>query len=594
MLRQSPHLGTAHKAMTDIQAWRSKLLQQIEAAGLLQRPRRVELEHGVPGLAGRVDVEGRWVGIALNVDPLRFHRLPTFILRPPDALGFIPHIDQGGVICFLEEEGIIFDRRRPLDVIRDCLLHVRRTLREGVTNTSQDDLVNEFEVYWARLDNRISAISDLAGADLNQAAEVCVASSPHATYLRIAHDSVRIPHVPDLFVTTGPWSAHRALYLPLEPDLILLPPQSEPPFWGSDGVRRLLSHCSAENRALLEGLLQKRGYTHQFLIVRLPRPAGDAAFFGVRFEQLRDRHPLLNTDTVEAIRPMVIFRRDRHYLVQRGGGHMELAGRRVLLIGCGAVGGHLAFEVSRAGIEHLHLVDPDTLRPENTYRHVLGKDCWGKEKAVMLQYALRSQLPFSKAKAFVTTIEQALADGTINLAAYDLIISAIGNPTSELALNEKVRCGTDGPPIIFTWVDPYGIGGHAVLTGMDGAAGCFECLYTGADDKDALHNRASFAAPNQVFRRSLAGCDTLYTPYGSLDAAQTAQTAARLALDVLIGRVEKNHVRSWKGDPTAFTDQGFILSDRYSLSLDELEQRKTDFAHPSCPVCRALSRGAQS
>lgn len=579
--------------MATIQSWRNNLLRSIESAGLLQRPHRVELDHGVPGLVGRVDVEGRWVEIVINVDPLRFNRLPRFTLRPPEALGFIPHIDPGGVICFLEEEGIIFDQRRPLDVIRDCLLHVRRTLREGVTKTNQHDLVNEFEVYWTRLDNRIFAISDLEVVDPDQAAEVFVASSPHAAYLRITADPVLIPHLPDSFATTGPWSAYHALYLPIELDTILLPPQSETPFWGVDGVRRLLKHCSAENRVRLEALLQKRAYTHQYLIVRLPRPAGDAAFFGVRFEALRDQHPLLNADTAGAIKPMVIFRRDRHYLVQRGGGQVEIAEKRVLLIGCGAVGGHIAFELSRAGVEHLHLVDSDTLRPENTYRHVLGKSCWGKEKAVALKHVLRSQIPFSKAEAFVESIEQEIAKEAVNLTTYDLIISAIGNPTSELALNAVVRGRNSGPPVIFTWVDPYGIGGHAVLTGLDGAAGCFECLYTKANNDDTLHNRASFAAHNQVFRRSLAGCDSLYTPYGSLDAAQTAQIATRLALDVLMGRAQANRVHSWKGDTSAFTAQGFTLSDRYSLSLDKLKQLETCFASPTCPVCQGILDGAR-
>jgi hypothetical protein len=254
------------------------------------------------------------------------------------------------------------------------------------------------------------------------------------------------------------------LYLPLESGTRLLPPQSDPPFWGSDGIGWLLYHCSAENRERLEALLQQRNYTHKYLIARLPRPAGDAVFFGVRFEELGAKHPLYNNDTARAITPIYIHRRDRRYLVQRGGGQVALAEKRVLLIGCGAVGGHIAFELSRAGVEHLDLVDADVMSADNSYRHVLGKKYWGVAKAEALEGALRAQLPFSKAKAFVGTIEQLIARNKIDLLNYNLIVSAIGNPTSELALNELVRRKEGGPPIIFTWVDPYGIGGHAVLT----------------------------------------------------------------------------------------------------------------------------------
>jgi hypothetical protein len=581
--------------MPDLQTWRRNLFRAIEEAGLLRQARRIELENGAQALVGRLEVEGRSVEIAINIDPLWHNRLPLFILRPLDALGYIPHIDPEGVICFLEEEGIIFDRNRPLDVVQECLLHVQRTLQAGATGRNRQDFVNEFEVYWARLDSPLLALSNLELADPEQVAEVFVGSSPNArAILRITHDAAQIPHVSIASSEYGPWSAFPALYLPLEPGTMLLPPQSEKPFWGVDGARWLLTHCSATNRERLENLLQQRGYSHQYLIVRLPRPEGDAAYFGIRFEELGARHPLVHADTSRAIRSISIFRRDKPYLVRRGGGHLVLAEKRVLLIGCGAVGGHLAFELSRAGIEQLHLVDPEDLEPENTYRHVLGRSYWGVKKAVALMRALRAQLPFSKAEAFDSTIEKVIDAGRIDLSTYDVILSAIGNPTSELALNEKVRRSVGGPPIVFTWVDPYGIGGHAVLTGLSGSAGCFECLYTGTDSAEHLHNRASFAAPGQVFRRSIAGCSSLYTPYGSLDASQTAQLAARLALDILLGRAQTNQVRSWKGDASEFTAEEFILSDRHSMSLEKLEKLGIDFASELCPICQAMQLKVRS
>jgi len=376
------------------------------------------------------------------------------------------------------------------------------------------------------------------------------------------------------------------LYLPLDSGTRLLPPQSDPPFWGVDGIGRLLHHCSAENRERLEALLQQRDHTHKYLIARLPRPAGDAVFFGVRFEELGEKHPLANTDTASAITPIYIHRRDRRYLVQRGGGQVALAEKRVLLIGCGAVGGHVAFGLSRAGVEQLHLVDPEVLEPENTYRHVLGKSYWGVEKAIALQRALRAQLPFSRAESFVDTIEQLMASNAVDVFAYDIIVSAVGNPTSELALNERARRKISSPPVVFAWAEPYGIGGHAVLTGIAGPPGCFECLYTGSDT-EYLHNRASFAASGQVFRRSTAGCHSLYTPYGSLDAEQTAQLATRLAVETLVGRAQENRICSWKGDSAAFVAEGFKLSGRYRQSLDKLKQLETSFASDICPVCRS-------
>lgn len=185
----------------------------------------------------------------------------------------------------------------------------------------------------------------------------------------------------------------------------------------------------------------------------------------------------------------------------------------MLLLGCGSVGGSMAFALARAGIGALTLIDHDILTPENTYRHVLGKPHWGKRKAIAMQQTLPVQLPFIGVRAIPATIEAALDQGLIALNDFDLVVSALGNPTSELALNERARRNA-GPPIIYTWLEPLGIGGHAVLSGHGGEPGCFMCLYTRSDDTDGpLHNRAAFGKADQTYGRSLAGCSNLYTPY---------------------------------------------------------------------------------
>src|SRR5262245_37232324 len=204
---------------------------------------------------------------------------------------------------------------------------------------------------------------------------------------------------------------------------------------------------------------------------------------------------------------------------------MELESKRVLLLGCGSVGGHLAFLLARAGIGALTLVDHDIFTPENTYRHVLGKPFWGKPKALAMKQALTMQLPFIKVRAISETIEAALDQNLIQLNDFDLIVCALGNPTSELALNGRVRRHA-GPPIVFTWLEPLGIGGHALLSGHRGEPGCFACLYTRPDGSDGpMHNRAAFGAAGQSYGRSIAGCRNLYTPYGALDAIRTSELA---------------------------------------------------------------------
>ena len=92
---------------------------------------------------------------------------------------------------------------------------------------------------------------------------------------------------------------------------------------------------------------------------------------------------------------------------------MELESKRVLLLGCGSVGGHVAFALARAGIGALTLVDHDIFTAENTYRHVLGKPYWGTRKALAMKQALTAQLPFVSVRAIPTTIEAALEQNRV-------------------------------------------------------------------------------------------------------------------------------------------------------------------------------------
>ena len=47
--------------------------------------------------------------------------LPNIFIRPFDQLGFIPHIDKDGFVCYVQNEGLLLDRNNPVGIIRDAL-----------------------------------------------------------------------------------------------------------------------------------------------------------------------------------------------------------------------------------------------------------------------------------------------------------------------------------------------------------------------------------------------------------------------------------------------------------------------------------------
>jgi molybdopterin/thiamine biosynthesis adenylyltransferase len=239
-----------------------------------------------------------------------------------------------------------------------------------------------------------------------------------------------------------------------------------------------------------------------------------------------------------------------------------------------------------AGIGRLTLVDPDRFQPANIFRHVLGRSgVLTESKVAGLKQEIELKIPELNVFAVNSKIGAALKEDRVKLDGSSLIVVAIGNPTASLALNDTLLSLSGAPPVVFTWLEPYGLGGHALLTNtrIPGASGCFQCLLR--DDPElGLVNTADFAAPRQVFGRPDLGCSGAFVPYGDLDARETANLATRLIIDALRGRVPGHVLRSWRGDATDFRNAGFQTSPRYDL--ENVDKGGHGYCHDDCRFCK--------
>jgi molybdopterin-synthase adenylyltransferase len=561
------------------------VLQRIEELQLLKNARRVQ-DTALPGYAmleGEIAVEGRTATLRLVLGESFPLQLPLFFLRPWDALGFIPHVEASfGQICYLDAEGMVLDQHRPVALICDALQRTLKTLTDGIKGRNQVDFVDEFEVYWQRLPGVATVYNILD--PLEQVIEVTVVSKQNGDVWITTNeaDIAAFSNHPGRSATKR-WQ--QALYIPLEPNTIIVPPRSDRAFWSLNDIRKLCAHLNIQNQQRLRQLLKGRVRAREYVVFRLPHSLGGASLFGICFEGLGRYHPLHQRGTAKRLTPIALQRLERTYLVQRGGAAMNLSSKRMLLIGCGAVGGYLGLELARAGVGSLTFLDHDKLTKDNTFRHVLGRRYWGQNKAIALEHEVRAILPYVNVQSIPLSVEVALAQGQLNLANYDLIVVATGNPTIELMINERLHTLGSATCAIFTWTEPLGLGGHALLVNNSVAGGCFECLYTSPTDGYNLINRASFAGPGQSFGRALSGCGSLHTPYGSLDALQTAHLAARLAVDALTGKETGNPLCSWKGDATSFMEANFRVSERYEHTDSQLRHQRYSYQSVLCRIC---------
>jgi molybdopterin/thiamine biosynthesis adenylyltransferase len=561
-----------------------RLLTHFIESGVLGEAERLPDEEA--GAVGYAAVRGQKVRLRLKLPEGFPSALPNVYLEPWDALGFIPHVESSGKVCYFEKEGLVIDRRRPLVLLESALEEALDVLRRGVCGDNADEFAREFESYWLRLKG-VKPIVSLVESDGRTRRVLWARSNKlkkRKSYL--AEKQAQIEQFLSGEDVSGDYTMQNALFVPLRKEARVTPPRHDRPFWSASDLRSIVweNVCANDKKRLKRFCKKCSGHTG-IILLGLPKPDGTRALVGIYFEQEKDGHPLIESGVTKTLRPLYVDRRDQGYLVPRGGGDANLSEKEVLLVGCGAVGGHLAFGLARAGVLNLTIVDPDTLRPENTFRHVLGRLSWGRDKVTALKTMLDLQMPYMRVKAVPVSIESALAEGTVGFADFDLVVFATGNPTVELEMNERLCSSPEGPPSIHTWLEPYGIGGHALLTGNEREGACFECLYQNPGD-DAPYNRASFAAPGQSFGKTVSGCGSLFTPYGAADAARTATLAVRLAVDVLTGNEKGDPLHSWKGRSDAFEAAGFKLSHRYAHTKQQLHELRYAFADDDCPVCQ--------
>ncbi|WP_273483931.1 E2/UBC family protein [Desulforamulus ruminis] len=596
---------------------KNKVHEYLKKSDILAEVKEIQAEHINTkrkidfAFEGTLDIVNNKVPLQIAFDKFFPLCKPLFFLKKWDALGFIPHIEDDGFICYIHDEGLVLNQDDPVGVLDFCLTKAIKTLVDGVTGKNIEDFYNEFEAYWVRLEQSILAVSFIEITSYYK--EISVVYNPKMGKLILGDSYREILNLAKRICgeDNSPKSIGKAIYIPLRTHI--LPPAFNK-FWTPQDLRRtILDNISSSTRRMLKAYLNYKKVKRdslEFIILSIPLPNGNTAIIGIQLSHFHNLpndksksniypHPLNKIKALFNMKPITIQRFDKGYILPRAGSNHTLSDKKVLLIGCGSVGSHIALELVRAGVMNLTLVDKDLLHIENVYRHALGvsslfeavknkdkEEYYSLPKVIGLKREIESKFPYVLVMCHQDDIEELILDKMIEPSEYDLIVVALGNPTIELYLNSYFHSLLKCPPVIFTWLEAFGIGGHALLTKINNKVGCLNCLYLDSNGLNTdLFNRASFAEAGQFFGKIIAGCGSVFTPYGSMDAISTAILATRLATDTLLGREMDCPLLSWKGDSRIFLEQGYTLSERYKLSNGKLYNLRYAYKEDKCTVC---------
>lgn len=549
---------------------------------------------------GNIELDGKKARLRIELEESFPNTPPRFFLTPPMAFGRLPHVQPPhGYICSLPKEGLLLDRYNPEGVLREGYKRAILLLQQGCSGQNKWDFLNEFEAHWPQIIEETIIASeppflrpflDSYIIPSKQPKQIRLAYNKENKYVAFFDERDTTSQFTERVSTN--FESQDAIYVPLCSKAFFDLPHPERA-WSLQEVRELVhSHTTKETLPALEEMITWKPRKHEAILFGMPRPSGGHVLFGLllshTIENRAQEHPLFSHDELNIlINPFIVVRFDKDFILPRGGGIEELQQKSVIIIGCGSVGGHIASTLATSGIGRLTLIDHEIIESANIYRHNSGAVGVGLPKVYILKAELEAKVPFVKITPVAEMIQSIVETRFEFLKESSLVVVALGDPNLEFIINERFQQTKNSPPVLFTWLEPFGIGGHALLTN-NGAGGCLQCLYTASanDETWQLCNRAAFAAPGQDFTRSLTGCGRFYTPYSNIHAIKTATLASELATSYMQGYQHYNPLISWKGDATLLKKNGFTVSYRYQLTKEQLFEGCFGYINPVCPVCK--------
>lgn len=503
---------------------------------------------------------------------------------------FFPHIEEkNGKICYMEEDLYTFDYENPEGIISSCIDMAIKHIYNGKYGLNFSDFINEFESYWSRIDEQIDVESYIKVDENIRMIKAYVDKK----ILIYENDEDLKYFLQQRKQTHNTDCIQNAIYIALENSIGIFPPRHNQ-MWKIEEVRRIIRNNLSKNNLKKITLLLKKNKFTKFIIISFPNIKGERVVIGVccydffKFIKRKKLHPIITGFMNCRIIPLNIFRRDKNYLLNRGGALDCILEKRVLVLGCGSLGSHIIEQLINVGINNITIVDKDKFLLENIYRHVLGYDSLkieGSYKAEEMKNYLEKKYKNLKLNTVAYDLVDCIEDESLNLGEFDLIIIAIGNPNIEFYLNKKIQELSKKIPTIFTWNEPYGIGGHVLVSNNAKTGGCYECLYTDPKTGERiLKNRASLVDGAVDYSKKQGGCGSAFIPYSYLDSAQTAILCSRTVLEILTEKEVGNPLKTWKGKNL----YNIKTTRRYDLTEFELEETKYLYQNSKCKICREV------
>jgi len=414
------------------------------------------------------------------------------LLEMPESLKPIaPHINANGILCYAAEGTITLDIFDWPGQTLACLDRATEVLNQILAGEMVQDLAEEFYAYWTgeelclldfkKFESQGIQIAQLKSRSGHKVKLYVMTDDLNQAEIKLASMGYKI----DAFDCPGCMISTKAEPMPM--------------ITGNWPPKNVSESPTAHYAAVIqfsEAILTK---------------------------EYKKNNSIIEGIYASLVLPLSTFRIDEVYMAQRNQPNRQnLIGKKIILIGCGTIGGYLAELLVKSGAGsqggRLILSDYDLILPGNIGRHRLGVNAMFKNKAIALTSEINRAEPTAKVESNTLDARE------LNLDQFDLIINATGEQSLSDELSLKLNA-ENFRPIIHCWIEGPGIAVRTMLQDQHSMA-CYRCLYS--DDRAQLYPATTEQYPIGMVGH---GCESLYVPFSANISLMAAALAAEHIMD---------------------------------------------------------------
>lgn len=487
-----------------------------------------------------------YVPIDLSIGDWEFVSYPVvrILERPKQLEGVQPHVFSRGGLCYFNPGSVVLDRFDPVSAVLNCLEQATLVLDRLALDADyrRDEFTLEYLTQWnvgqdpapsrlikAGVDERVSDVATailgnkwlIVGSEVRELQAIAAAMGEPLQELG----------------ERKAWIFRTKRWPPLMPNL---------PGDGKALFDWLRTWDTKLYQAFQRRMEQDRNYLGwTTLRVLVEGPYGwlgfdlDLGDKQMRAKGARDRRAFVQKlHRAGVYRPLTRLRVvdwSAKFIHSRNLSFPDLTDKRLTLVGCGAIGSHLAEALVRLGAGQgprgrLRLIDPDVMEEGNLGRHALGYASLTQSKATAMAAELTRAFPLA---AVVGLVDNALR--VPDLLGDDLLIDATGEEALSEAINARQQAATgEVSPVLYARIFGAGEAVQTLWVDPRNKGACFRCLRS-SDPQNYRAERFPLSADNSP-RQVRRGCHAI-TPYAVSAPMHAAALATDAVADWLSGNV---------------------------------------------------------